>query len=166
MVNQSSLTSNKGARKSAKRVGRGNGSGMGTFSGRGCKGQKARAGKKIHTLFEGGQSQLHLRLPKLRGFKRTIGQSYVVINLDDLEKLASIGELTRDVLLEKRILSKKEEKLKILGRGSIKATVTIHADAASESAIKAIEKAGGKVVLPEAKKSETKSKKEANKDSE
>jgi len=74
-----------------------------------------------------------------------------VINLDDLEKLADTGELTREVLLKKRILANKDDKLKILARGKIKAAVTVHADAASATAIKAVEKAGGKIILPETK---------------
>lgn len=146
MVNQSTITSNIGARKGAKRIGRGNSGSGGTYGGRGNNGQNSRSGGGVHTLFEGGQSQLHVRLPKLKGFNRTLKRPYTLLNLDELEKHAALGELTRDVLLDKHILKKGNE-LKILGRGKITTAVTVHAAAASATAIKAIEKAGGKVIL-------------------
>lgn len=149
MSKQSTIAPNKGARKARKRICRGNSGSGGTYGGRWFNGQNSRSGGGVHVLFEWGQSPLHLRLPKMRWFKRTIKIPFVVINLDDLETIGSDVELTREVLLSKRILAKSDEKLKILARGKIKSAITIHADAASSSAIKAIEKAGGKVVLPE-----------------
>lgn len=162
MTKQSTIAPNKGARKSRKRICRGNSGSGGTYGGRGFNGQNSRSGGGVHVLFEGGQSPLHLRLPKMRGFKRTLKPPFVVINLDDLEKIGGADELTREVLVKKRIIAKADQKLKVLGRGKIKSAVTIHADAASASAIKAVEKAGGKVILPakdEKKTSETKEEK-------
>ena len=96
MVSQSSITSEEGSRKTSKRLGRGNASGKGTFSGRGCNGQNARSGGGVNPLFEGGQTALHMRTPKLKGFKKHNHKTFSVVNLDDISKLIGQGEKTID----------------------------------------------------------------------
>ena len=137
------LTPAPGSRKAKKRVGRGPG-GTDKTAGRGHKGQKSRSGAGKGSFFEGGRSTLISRLPK-RGFNN-VGTTYEVINLNQLEGVE--GETLDRLALELAgLVRRKNRPLKLLGRGEIGRAVTIHVDAASESAIKAIEAAGGRVVL-------------------
>ena len=139
------------------RVGRGIGSGKGKTSGRGMKGQKSRSGVAIKS-FEGGQMPLYRRLPK-RGFNN-INKKYVAkINLDDIEmflknkRINSRDEITIKYLIDKKIIKKKYDKLKVLGTGDIKEKLKIKIDYISNSAKAKIEKAGGSVtVLSESNK--------------
>ncbi len=80
-----------GSRKPARRVGRGHGSGRGKTAGRGTKGQKSRAGGNLPAWFEGGQTPLHRRIPKLRGFKNLFKVQYEVVNLGDIARLVELG---------------------------------------------------------------------------
>ena len=115
------------------RVGRGIGSGKGKTSGRGVKGQKSRSGVAIKN-FEGGQMPLYRRLPK-RGFKK-------------INKKIKLGdEINRKYLIEKRLIRKKCDKLKILGKGDLKNKLKISTDFISKSAQSKIEKAGGSVIV-------------------
>lgn len=139
------------SRKARKRVGRGIGSGTGKTSGRGHKGQKSRAGASVHG-FEGGQMPIYRALPK-RGFKNPDAIAYQVVNIDrlqhaiDLKKYDTDKPITKEAMLELGIIGKKNVPVKILGKGKIKTPVTIEAEKASSAALKAIEKAGGKITL-------------------
>ncbi len=133
------------------RVGRGIGSGRGKTSSRGHKGQKSRSGVAIKS-FEGGQMPLYRRLPK-RGFKSLNKKDTAILNLS---KIQNIIEKTKNnikeildikILKEKRLISKKSLKLKILGTGEIKNKIIITANFASKEALSKIEKAGGKISI-------------------
>ena len=135
--------------KSKKRVGRGIGSSKGKTSGRGHKGQKSRSGVSLKG-FEGGQMPLYRRLPK-RGFKNIYKTNFNFINLVQIQnfinkkKIDLKEEITEELLLKKKIIKKKLDGLKILGKGDIKSKIIIQAQKASKNAIKKIEKVGGKV---------------------
>lgn len=137
--------------RSIKRVGRGISAGGGKTAGRGTKGQNSRTGNKFKPGFEGGQTKLSMRLPKARGFKALNPFSYQVVNLGDLEKLAK-KSVSAETLKEAGLIRKADQPVKLLGNGTIKLAVTVKVDAASVSAIKAVEKAGGKVELLAPKK--------------
>jgi len=123
-----------GSHKPARRVGRGHGSGRGKTAGRGTKGQKARAGGGIPAWFEGGQTPLHIRTPKLHGFKNRFRVEYAPINLGKLAHAEPGTLITPDVLLHDGILSSTKLPLKILGGGDAPSGVTIHAHAFSRVA--------------------------------
>jgi len=142
------LRSKKGARHSKKRVGRGNGSGHGTYSSRGMKGQNQRSGGTRRPGFEGGQTPLIRILPKLHGFKSINRIKYSVINLKDLNVFDDGAKVTKEMLLEKGIIRNKKRPVKILGDGELTKKLTIIADAAANTAKAKIEKAGGKLELP------------------
>lgn len=144
-MNLSNLHPAKGSRKNRKRVGRGPGSGMGKTSGRGSKGQKSISGYSSKRGFEGGQMPLHRRLPK-RGFTNIFKKEYSEVNLDRLEKITKKVVKLKD-LKEAGIIKKESERVKILGRGEISSSMTIHAHKFSRSALEKIEKAGGKVIV-------------------
>jgi large subunit ribosomal protein L15 len=142
-------------RKTRKRVGRGLGSGKGRYSGRGIKGQKARAGShKLPIGFEGGQMPIDMRLGKLRGNTSKdampIGpfRTYTVpVNLRDLEARFEAGaEVTLEALVEKGLIKNTKTDVKILGQGELRKKLTVTAHAFSASARAKIEKAGGTVV--------------------
>jgi len=131
------------------RVGRGIGSGKGKTSGRGVKGQKSRSGVAIKS-FEGGQMPLYRRLPK-RGFKKIGKKNIAILNLSDLtlllknKKIKIQDEISIKNLSEKKLIRKKYNKLKILGKGDIKEKLKITTDFISKSARSKIEKAGGSI---------------------
>tara|TARA_B100001741_G_C16477890_1_gene563378 strand:+ start:397 stop:858 length:462 start_codon:yes stop_codon:yes gene_type:complete len=137
------------------RVGRGIGSGKGKTSGRGVKGQKSRSGVAIKS-FEGGQMPLFRRLPK-RGFKRIHKKNIAILNLSDLnlflknKKIKLQDEINVKNLLEKNLIRKKYDKLKILGKGEINEKLKISTDFISKSARSKIEKAGGSINIPKKK---------------
>lgn len=134
-------------KKKSKRLGRGNGSGKGTFSGKGCKGQNARTGGGVRPGFEGGQTPLYRSLPKLKGFKNINRVEAYPLNLDVLEEKYEAGaEVTLENLLEKRIV-KKNMPIKLLAKGTLTKALTITVNKASQKAIELVEKAGGKVVV-------------------
>ena len=150
MLSLNTLKSNSGSRKTSKRLGRGNGSGKGTFCGRGCKGQNARSGGWTPTWFEWGQTPLFRRMPKLKGFSNALFKKhYNIINLADLEVLASkgISEVNKEVLLENGVITRKNLWVKLLAQGELKAKLSIVVDKASASAKAAVEKAWGKLEL-------------------
>lgn len=149
MITLNNLKSNKGSRKSSTRVGRWNGS-KGTFCGRGMNGQNCRSGGWVPDWFEWGQTPLFRRLPKLKGFTNArFMTKYNVINLSDVEKLASkwITEINKEVLLENRVIRRKTLEVKLLGDGELKTKVTISVAWASKTAIAGVEKAGGKIEI-------------------
>ena len=134
-----------GSRKPARRVGRGHGSGRGKTAGRGTKGQKARAGGNIPAWFEGGQTPLHVRTPKLHGFKNRFRVEYAPVNLARLADVAKGTLVTPDVLAHDGILADTKRPVKILGIGDAPKGITIHAHGFSRSAIAKLEAAGSSV---------------------
>lgn len=140
------LKINKAAKKKAKRVGRGNASGHGTYSGRGLKGQKSRSGGKSG-LKRRGLRQLLRNKPKIGGFK-SLRSKLAVVNLDDLEKNFEAGELINDKkLLAKNLIKTNKFGVKILGEGKLTKKLIVIADSFSESAKKGIIEAGGSIKL-------------------
>ena len=139
------LKPTRGSISSSKRIGRGNGSGQGRTAGKGHKGYQSRSGTKNRFHFEGGQTPLMRRLPK-RGFSNYGFRKEVQIV--NLEKIASlkIEKIDANILHEKRVIKKIDVPVKILGNGDIKNPVEITADMFSKSAIKKLEKAGGKAI--------------------
>lgn len=132
-----------------KRVGRGQGSGMGEQSGRGHNGQLSRSGSKVKAWFEGGQMPLQRRLPKF-GFKNRFRKEYQAINVQKISDLIEAGRLTEDVtiggLVEAGIIQK-NELVKLLGSGEIDKKVNIEVHACSASAKEKVESAGGSVSI-------------------
>ena len=141
-----SLESPKGARHRVRRVGRGTGSGMGKTSGKGTKGQLARSGPGLPGWFEGGQTPIHMRIPKLRGFKNRARVPFVAVNVGTLAANAVDGKVTIETLAAKGILGA-GAKVKILGNGTCGAGLEVHAHAASATAKAKIAAAGGRLVL-------------------
>ena len=130
-----------GAKKRPKIVGRGRGSGHGKTSGRGQKGQNARASGGVRPGYEGGQMPLIRRIPK-RGFTFTPKAQYQVVSLERLSRFASGAEITPETLRKARII-RKDGRVKILGDGELKHPFTIKAHAFSKSALEKIKRAGG-----------------------
>lgn len=139
------LRSNPGARKRAKTVGRGNGSGHGSSSTRGGKGQTARTGSGYKPGFEGGQTPLYRKMPKLKGFNNVNHVSYQVVNVNDLNIFEEGEEVNTVKLFEKKLISKKNMPVKVLGSGEITKKLIVHVDRVSTSAKEKIEKAKGSV---------------------
>ena len=139
-----------GSNKESKRLGRGIGSGTGKTSGKGHKGQWARSGGGVRVGFEGGQMPLIRRVPK-RGFNNHFKKVYSIVNLDVLNNFEDGAVIDRNALLEKGLLKevKNDCGLKVLGNGTVSKKVTVKADKFSNGAKEAIEKAGGKVEIPE-----------------
>ncbi len=138
------LTPAKGSTKTNKRLGRGQGSG-GSTAGRGHKGAQSRSGYSKKIGFEGGQMPLQRRVPKF-GFTNNNKVYFKCVNLDVLENLVEKtkkSEINLQLLVENGVVGKKD-KVKVLGRGELKAKVNVEAHAFSATAIKAIETAGGK----------------------
>ncbi|HVR88761.1 MAG TPA: 50S ribosomal protein L15 [Candidatus Limnocylindria bacterium] len=135
-----------GSRKKVRRLGRGTGAGQGKTAGRGTKGQKARTGPGIPGWFEGGQTPLHMRVPKLRGFKNRLRVEYVAVNVEQLPTYAVDGKVTPETLAAKGLVDPLA-KIKILGNGVLGVTLEVHAHRASATARQKIESAGGSLVL-------------------
>ncbi len=140
-----------GAKRDRKRIGRGHGSGHGKTSGRGHKGYGSRSGAKQRTRFEGGQNPLHMRMRKLRGPNKKMSMPFEMfrthtqhVNLDDLEARFDDGASIGLVELKSTGLAKaRDVPVKILGRGELSKSFTVHAHGFSKSAREAIEGAGG-----------------------
>lgn len=142
----------RGIKRNTKRRGRGIGSGRGKTSGRGHKGAKARSGGGVYNPgFEGGQMPLIRRIPK-RGFTNKFKREWSIVNISTFQKFDSIEEgavIDKDFLCSIKIIKKKRIPFKILGKGNLSKSITVKANAFSETAKKAIEKAGGKAeVVP------------------
>ena len=159
-----------GSRKAKRRVGRGIAAGQGKTAGRGTKGQKARAGGKIPAWFEGGQTPLHQRIPKLRGFKNKFKIEYEVVNLGDVARLVELGELeggdmpgskgakkgaapitvNQEILRAAGLVRRLDRPMKVLGGGGdLSTALFVVADAFSASARSKVEAAGGTVSVLE-----------------
>lgn len=134
-----------GSRRSRKRVARGNAAGGGTTAGRGTKGQQSRTGKGRRFGFEGGQTPLLRRQPKLGGFRNPTRVDYEVLNLEALETLEP-GTYDVAALRARGFLTTRRP-VKLLGRGTLTKKLTLAVHAASRSAQEAIEKAGGSVTV-------------------
>jgi len=164
-----------GSRKAKRRVGRGIAAGQGKTAGRGTKGQKARAGGKIPAWFEGGQTPLHQRIPKLRGFTNLFKVQYEVVNIGDIARLVELGELAggelpgskaskkgpapitvnQEILRAGGLIRRLDRPMKVLGGGELSTALFVVADAFSASARSKIEAAGGTVSIletPDAKR--------------
>jgi large subunit ribosomal protein L15 len=150
------LKPNDGATKKGKRVGRGIGSGKGKTCGVGQKGQKARSGVAIKG-FEGGQMPLYQRLPK-RGFNNKFGKNYAVISLARLQQavdkklIDAKGAIDEDALLKAKVITRKKDGVRLLATGDLKTALQLKISGATANAVKAVEKAGGKVEIIAAKK--------------
>ena len=158
-----------GSRTAKRRVGRGIAAGQGKTAGRGTKGQKSRAGGKIPAWFEGGQTPLHQRIPKLRGFKNPFKIEYEVVNLGDIARLVELGELesgdmpgtkpskkgaapitvNQEILRAAGLVRRLDRPMKVLGGGELSTALFVVADAFSASARSKIEGAGGTVSVLE-----------------
>jgi large subunit ribosomal protein L15 len=138
-----------GATKAKKRRGKGSATGLGGTAGRGHKGHKARTGGRVPARFEGGQMPIQRRLPK-RGFKNPTRTEYQVLNVGQLAKLTANTVVDR-AWLEDRGLIRRPGPVKLLAKGEIKVAVTVRVDAASATATRAIEAAGGRVEVAPAK---------------
>ncbi len=132
----------RGANKRRKRIGIGMGSGHGKTATRGSKGQRSRAGSRRRPGFEGGQMPLHRRLPK-RGFTNIFKKHYAIVNLKDLERFKPEEKITPALLVERGLVSRLRDGLKVLGDGELKAPLQIAAHLFSKSALEKIQKAGG-----------------------
>jgi large subunit ribosomal protein L15 len=152
----------EGSRKERTRVGRGIAAGKGKTAGRGTKGQKARTGGTIQPWFEGGQTPIHIRVPKLRGFKNKFRIEYEIVNVGLISALAETGILdlpevegaakaakpapvtvTPDILAAAGLVRTLDKPLKVLGYGDVTRPLFVVADAFSKSATAKIEAAGG-----------------------
>jgi large subunit ribosomal protein L15 len=162
-----------GSRKEKRRVGRGIAAGQGKTAGRGTKGPKARAGGSIPAWFEGGQTPLHQRIPKLRGFVNKFKIEYEVVNVGDIARLAELGELeggdmpgaknidkpakgkaapitvNPEILRAAGLVRRLDRPMKVLGAGDLSTALFVVADAFSGSARSKIEAAGGTVSVLE-----------------
>ena len=138
------LRTSPGAKKAKTRVGRGEGS-KGKTAGRGTKGTKARY--QVPAAFEGGQMPLHMRLPKLKGFKNPFKVTFQVVNLDRISELFPDGGDVTPELLVARGAVRKGEPVKVLGQGELSVKVAVSAHAFSASAKEKIESAGGTVTV-------------------
>jgi large subunit ribosomal protein L15 len=135
-----------GSKHKSKRIGRGNGSGHGTFSTKGCKGQKARSGGSIPPSFEGGQTPLARRLPKLKGFTNPGKTSFQIVNTGLLNGKFEDGDtVNMETLFEKRLIRSKTLPVKILGMGDLAKKLTVKIDRVAGSARVKIESAKGSV---------------------
>lgn len=133
----------EGAKKYRKRVGRGNGSGHGTYSGRGLKGQKSRSGGQINPRFEGGQVPLVLRLPHKRGFTNIFKKQFHLVNVDALDRFEAGSEVTPEALAAAGLVRDTKLQVKLLGDGELSKPLTIRVHKWSGSAQRKVEAAGG-----------------------
>lgn len=145
-MKQNSLKAFPGSTKDAKR--RGRGQSRGNYSGRGMKGQGSRSGGGVRPGFEGGQTPLVRRMPKLKGFLNPNKVNYTSVNLDQLAVFSDGDTVDAKTLKEKNV-TKKLGKIKLLGDGELKVKLNITVDRASKSAMEKVEKAGAKLILLE-----------------
>ncbi len=156
-----------GSRTARTRVGRGIAAGKGKTAGRGTKGQKARAGGSIPPWFEGGQTPLHMRIPKLRGFKNRLKIDYEIVNVGRIGELALLGAfeageagrkakakpapatVNQEILRAVGLVRTLDRPMKVLGQGDLEVALFVVADAFSKSAVAKIEAAGGSVQVLE-----------------
>jgi large subunit ribosomal protein L15 len=133
-----------GSKKKPTRVGRGIGSGLGKTSGRGHKGQNARAGGGVRPGFEGGQMPIYRRLPK-RGFYNKFGKEYTEVNVRELNRFEAGTVVDPVVLVESGVIKNVRDGIRILGNGELEKALTVKANGFTKSAAEKIQAAGGKV---------------------
>ena len=150
-----------GSKHSKKRVGRGNGSGHGSTSTRGNKGQKARSGGNIPARFEGGQTPLVRRLPKLKGFKNPSRVEFQVVNVSSLNVFDDGDTVDTANLYERKIIKDKTLPVKILGGGELTKKLSVKIDRVVDAARAKIESAKGSVQELMKKESKTENSQEA-----
>lgn len=144
-MRQDELSPAPGSKRGRKRVGRGDGSGHGTYSGRGVKGQKSRSGFSRKRGFEGGQLPLIKRLPRKRGFTNIFRTEYSLVNIGMLDRFEAGSEVTPERLVEAGVVKSLGKPIKILARGDLSQPLSVKANAFSAAAKAKIEAAGGKV---------------------
>ena len=145
MIRLDTLSPAPGSRKDKKRVGRGDGSRKGSFSGRGCKGQKARAGFRMKPGFEGGQLPIIKRLPSQRGFTNIFKTEFDIVNVGQLTVFEAGTEVDLVKLVTAGLVKTGQKLVKILGDGEIDRPLTVKADKFTATAKAKIEAAGGKI---------------------
>ena len=145
-MRQHEVAKPRGSRKLPRRLGRGTSQGQGKTAGRGTKGQLARTGPGLPGWFEGGQTPIHMRIPKMRGFKNRFRVEFVAVNVDQLANYEIDGKVTPDTLAA-RGLVRPDAKVKVLGDGVVGDKLEVHAHAVSATAKQKIEAAGGSIVL-------------------
>jgi large subunit ribosomal protein L15 len=143
-MQQHELRPARGSRSARKRVGRGDGSGHGTYSGRGLKGQKSRAGGGVRRGFEGGQLPLIKRLPSKRGFTNIFKKEYFLVDIGSLNIFEKGTEVTPQQLLQAGLVKSLRKPIKILGDGKLSHSLVVKAHKFSASAKAALESLGGK----------------------
>ena len=140
-----------GAKRKRKRVGRGNASGKGTYSTRGLKGQRSRAGRDYNAVFEGGGMSMFRTLPRKKGFKNRFRVEAKAINVVDLSRRFEPGaEVDADALVAAGLLKKASERFKVLAGGAIEHALTVRVERISPAAKAKIEAAGGSVEVLDA----------------
>ena len=144
-MRQDKLSPAPGSKKRRKRVGRGDGSGHGTYSGRGCKGQKSRSGFKMSRGFEGGQLPLIRRLPRKRGFTNIFRTEYSIVNVGKLSMFEAGSEVTPERLVVAGVVKSLRHPIKVLAEGDINHPLVVKANRFSAAAKAKIEAAGGEV---------------------
>jgi large subunit ribosomal protein L15 len=144
-MRQNDLRPPEGARRSRKRVGRGDSSGYGSYSGRGVKGQKSRSGGGVRLGFQGGGLRLIKALPMIRGFTNVFRKDYSVVNIDRLGGFPASTEVTLDVLVKSGLVRDLRKPVKILGRGELDVSLVVEGHKFSTQAREKIESAGGSV---------------------
>ncbi|HEY56045.1 MAG TPA: 50S ribosomal protein L15 [Dehalococcoidia bacterium] len=144
-MRQDEISPASGSRKNRKRVGRGDGSGHGTYCGRGVKGQKSRSGFSRKRGFEGGQLPLIKRLPRKRGFTNIFRTEYSLVNVEALNRFEAGSEVTPDRLVEAGVVKSLSRPIKILARGDLGHPLSVKANRFSAAARAKIEAAGGTV---------------------
>ena len=144
-MRQNEIRPPNGAKKARKRVGRGDGSGHGSFSGRGLKGQNSRSGGGVRPNFEGGQLPITKALPMMRGFTNIFRKEFSVVNVDKLTEFQANTKVTLELMVERGIVKDLKQPVKILGRGEIDAPLVVEAHSFSRTARQKIEGVGGSV---------------------
>jgi large subunit ribosomal protein L15 len=148
-MKQNTLKSTAGSKKTRKRVGRGGPRRL--YAGRGMNGQNSRSGGGVRPGFEGGQTTLLNRMPKVKGFRNPCKVEYFALNLSRLEQAFNDGDTVNVKTLVEKGVFKKEQAIKLLGQGELTKKLNITVEKASQTAIDKVEKAGGKLTLLKAK---------------
>jgi large subunit ribosomal protein L15 len=143
-MRQHELAPPPGSKHKRKRVGRGDGSGHGTYSGRGLKGQKARSGGGVRLGFEGGQNPLIKSLPRKRGFTNIFRTEYSTINLARLSVFEPGTEVTPELMVERRLVKNLKRPIKVLGDGEVRGLLVVRANKFTAAARRKIEAGGGR----------------------
>ena len=145
-MQQHTLKPPVGSKRKRKRVGRGDASGHGSYSGRGMKGQKSRSGPGIRPGFEGGQLPLYLRLPALRGFTNIFRKEYSIVNVGRLNSFRKNSTVTAKSMVEAGLVKNGKARIKILGNGELEKPLKIEGHKFSRAAIEKIEASGGTAI--------------------